>query len=285
MMSEKFKAYLKLMRLDKPIGFYLLLWPTLWALWLASDGKPAFYFVLIFIAGVFVMRSAGCIINDMADRNIDGFVERTAKRPLATKKVSLKEAFIILFILLSMALGLVLLLNRLTLELALIGLFITFIYPFLKRITHLPQVGLGVAFSWGIPCSFAAITGELSFKAWVLFFPALLWPIIYDTLYAMADKKDDLKIGVKSTAILFAEKDKRILVGLQLLFIGLLINVGFYFQLNHWFYLSLLIGAMLFIYQQILIKDRIPAACFKAFLNNQWVGLSIFIGILLNYYL
>lgn len=275
------KQYINLMRLNKPIGILLLLWPTLWALWLASDGKPHLSIVIIFILGVVLMRSAGCIINDYADRNFDQHVQRTRERPLVTGKVTVKAALTLFSILISCAFLLVLLLNRLTILLAFVGAALAIVYPFLKRFTNLPQVGLSLAYSWGVPMAFAAETNSISFSAWILFFTAILWPMIFDTFYAMVDRADDMKIGIKSTAILFGKWDKLIIAILQILFLLSLILVGYLFNLNKFYFLSLFIAAILFLYQQVLIKDRYREQCFKAFLNNHWVGLIVFVGIVL----
>lgn len=283
MNTDVIRQSVLLMRLHKPIGILLLLWPTLWALWLAADGKPDYHIVILFILGVVIMRSAGCIINDIADRHVDGFVKRTQKRPLAANTMTSKTAFILFMILLICAFCIVLSFNAFTIKLAFIGSALAMIYPFLKRITHLPQVGLGFAFSWGIPMAFAAIQNTISWQAWVLFFTAILWPIIYDTMYAMTDRFDDIKVGIKSSAILFGEWDCLIIGFLQIGFIILLISVGYLFQLNWMYDASLFLVAGLFIYQQKLIRKRIPERCFQAFLNNHWVGLSIFLGIVLSY--
>jgi 4-hydroxybenzoate polyprenyltransferase len=285
LMLEKIKYYLYLMRFNKPIGIFLLLWPTLWALVLASNGLPQINILIIFVTGVIVMRAAGCIINDIADRRYDKHVERTKQRPLVSGKVSVKEGAILLVFLFLAAFILVLFLNRLCLVLAFVGAALTLIYPFLKRFTHLPQIGLGLAFSWGVPMAFAAVTNNLAFSVWWLFFSAAIWPVIYDTMYAMTDKKDDIKVGVKSTAILFAHADKKILAILQVLFIGALLWVGYLFQLKWYYFLSLMIASGFFCYQQVLIKERDPKLCFQAFLNNNWVGLSILVGLLASYYL
>jgi 4-hydroxybenzoate polyprenyltransferase len=281
-MYEKIKQYFYLIRLNKPIGILLLLWPTLWALWLASEGWPEWDILAIFVAGVVLMRSAGCIMNDIVDRKWDGHVERTRLRPLVTQKISIKEAWIFFGILIALAFLLVLQLNQLTIMLAFVGLLFAIIYPFLKRYTHLPQVGLGIAFSWGIPMVFAAELYEIPGKAWLLFLAAVIWPMIYDTFYAMTDKADDVKIGVKSMAILFGSREPFFIGLLQMVFIVLMILVGLYFHLGFYYFASLLITSFLFFYQEWLIKDRIPEKCFKAFLNNNWVGLIIFLGIVLD---
>lgn len=281
-MTEKIKQYVILTRLNKPIGILLLLWPTLWALWLAGAGSPDLFIVGIFVAGVILMRSAGCIVNDIADRKMDGFVERTRYRPIAAKQITTKEGLILFAILLLCAFLLALMLNKLTLGLAFLGVLFAAFYPFMKRFTYLPQVGLGIAFSWGIPMAFAAQTNSISWQGWVLFFAATLWPIIYDTFYAMTDRLDDIKIGIKSTAILFGQFDKIIIGLLQIVFLLLLVLVGFSFHLKLFYYIGLLFVALLFIYQQILIRRRQPDKCFKAFLNNNWVGCVIFLAIILG---
>jgi 4-hydroxybenzoate polyprenyltransferase len=282
-MRTTLSSYLLLMRFDKPIGILLLLWPTLWALWLASAGHPDPLILAIFITGVVVMRAAGCIVNDMADRNIDGLVTRTAERPLASKKITIKSALVLFLILILLAFCLVCLCNWLTIQLAFIGAALAVIYPFLKRVTHLPQFVLGAAFTWGVPMAFAAETNSVGFAGWFLFMTCMLWPVIYDTMYAMVDRDDDIKIGVKSTAILFGSWDKAIIASLQFIFLLLLMLVGKIFQLEIIYYISLIFVAGLFLYQQWLIRDRERSACFRAFLNNNWVGLLLFLGILLSY--
>ncbi len=277
------KQYSVLMRLNKPIGIFLVLWPTLWALWLAGAGKPDKVVVWVFVLGCIVMRSAGCVINDIADCRFDGFVARTRYRPLPTAKISVQSALILFFSLLLCALILVLFLNKLTLWFAMIGALLASGYPFLKRFTHLPQVGLGVAFSWGVPMVFVALTGAVSPQGWLVFFTAFLWPIMYDTLYAMVDRADDIKIGIKSTAILFGKADKVMVGCLQVFFLLMLGLLGHVFKLNLVYYFSLAGVGILFVYQQILIKDNVPENCFKAFLNNNWVGGIIFLGIMLSY--
>jgi len=279
MMKERLKQYIYLMRLHKPIGILLLLWPTLWALWLASSGRPASRLIFIFVAGVILMRSAGCIMNDFADRHFDGQVRRTKDRPLARGKIYVYEAVILFLLLGGLALLLVLQLNRLTFMYALFGALITVMYPFMKRFTYLPQVGLGIAFTWSIPMVFAAQQGRLTWQAWFLFFTVLLWPIIYDTFYAMVDREDDLRIGLKSTAILFAQADRLIIGILQGVFLLALSAVGLFFHLGIFYYLSLILAAILFAYQQHLIRREGTTGCFKAFLNNNWVGMIIFMGI------
>lgn len=268
-----------LMRLDRPIGIFLLLWPTLWGLWLASNGKPPLSILAIFVMGVILMRSAGCVINDIWDRHKDGFVARTRDRPLASQQISVKYAVILFLGLLLAAFLLVLQCNQLTILLAFAGAFFAIIYPLLKRITHLPQLGLGVAFTWGIPMAFAAVTNTVPLNAWILFGVSTLWPVIYDTQYAMADRDDDVKIGVKSTAILFGKYDKFIIGILQIIFLLLLVYVGKIFQLNRLYFYCIFSIGTLFFYQQMLMRDRIPERCFLAFLNHRWVGFIIFVAI------
>jgi len=284
-LTNRLYQYALLSRLHRPIGIYLLLWPTLWAVWISSTGNPNWLIATVFIAGVVLMRSAGCVINDYADRHIDPHVKRTKLRPLANGEVSSKEALILFVILCLLAFGLVLLLNPLTIQLSFIALLLAAIYPFMKRYTHLPQVFLGAAFGWAIPMAFAAELNTVPIIAWWLFVINVLWVVVYDTMYAMVDRDDDLNIGVKSTAILFGQADKRIIAVLQITVLGLLIGLGLQLQLGLFYYLGVLGAALLALYQQWLIKDREPAACFKAFLNNHWFGLVIFIGLLLQYYL
>jgi 4-hydroxybenzoate polyprenyltransferase len=275
--------YAYMMRLDKPIGILLLLWPTLWALWLASGGIPEEKILWIFLAGVVLMRSAGCVFNDIADRKVDSKVKRTRERPLATGKVSVAEALFIGLLLCGIAFLLVLQCNTYTILLSFIGIGLAIAYPLLKRITHLPQVGLGAAFTWGVPMAFAAVRNDIPTSAVALFLTGLLWPVIYDTLYAMVDRDDDRRIGVKSTAILFAQMDTVIIALLQTVFILMMIAVGIMFRLHRIYYLSLIIAACLFMYQQWMIRHREPSRCFAAFLNNNWVGCVIFAGIALSY--
>ena len=271
------------MRMDRPIGTFLLLWPTLWALWIASAGSPDPAILLIFITGVFVMRSAGCVINDFADRDKDPYVERTKDRPLAAGRVSVAEALALFVTLCSVAFVLVLMLNTLALYLALVGVFWTIIYPFMKRFVHFPQLFLGFAFSWGVPMAFAAQIGTVPALAWWILVANVFWVMVYDTLYAMADRKDDLAIGVKSTAILFGHRD-RMMVGLcQTATLLLLVAVGTWQGLNSYYYGGLVVAGALFLYQQWLIREREGTKCFQAFLNNNWVGAAIFLGLVLAY--
>lgn len=279
---QRLKNYALLVRLDKPIGILLLLWPTMWALWLAAGGRPDWDILAIFTAGVVLMRSAGCVINDLADRHFDPHVQRTRERPLASGRVKATEALLLAGILMCAAFILVLFCNPYTIALSFVGAALALVYPFLKRITHLPQFGLGMAFTWGVPMAFAAVTAEIGTEGWILFFTGLIWPVIYDTMYAMADREDDLKIGVKSTAILFDTMDTLVIGLLQLLFLVMLVVVGVLFQLAYVYFISVMIAAVLFVYQQQLIKDRDPQKCLRAFLNNNWVGLVIFAGIFLG---
>ena len=280
---ERIEQYARLMRMDRPIGTFLLLWPTLWALWIAATGSPDPDILLIFISGVFLMRSAGCVINDFADRDMDPHVERTRDRPLAAGRVTPKEALFLFFFLCSLAFALVLTLNSLAVYLSLVGVMWTVIYPFMKRFIHFPQLFLGFAFSWGIPMAFAAQTGEVPGIAWWIFAANLFWVLVYDTMYAMADRRDDLAIGVKSTAILFGRYD-RLIVGIcQLITLLLLTVVGWLQQLNGYYYGALVVAGALFCYQQWLIRERHEAGCFQAFLNNAWVGALIFLGVVLSY--
>jgi len=282
-MLERLHQYAILMRLHRPIGIYLLLWPTLWAVWIGGNGQPDLSIIIIFILGVVIMRSAGCVINDYADRHIDLHVQRTCERPITTGKVSAKEALILFIVLCLVAFSLALLLNWLTIQLSFIAVLLATIYPFMKRYTYLPQFVLGAAFSMAIPMAFAAQMNTVPLIAWYLFIAKLLWTVAYDTMYAMVDREDDLKIGVKSTAILFGQADKLIIGILQLIVLALLFFIGWHLQLNSVYYFSLLLAAGLAIYQQWLIKSRTRQPCFQAFLNNHWFGLVIFIGIIFGY--
>ena len=275
--------YARLMRLDKPIGIYLLLWPTLWALWIAGEGKPDLLVLGVFVLGVVLMRSAGCVINDYADRNIDPHVARTCKRPVASGEVTPREALILFGVLCMLAFALVLLMNPLTVYLSFVAVALAALYPFMKRYTNLPQVVLGAAFGWAVPMAFAAQTGEVPRVAWLLFVATVLWTTAYDTMYGMVDREDDLKIGVKSTAILFGESDRVVIAVLQLLALGALVLAGQAASLDGYYYFGLALAAGLVLYQQYLIREREPAACFKAFLNNHWFGAAVFSGIVLAY--
>lgn len=282
---ESVYNYWVLARFDRPIGTLILLWPALWALWLASDGKPDFLVLTVITLGVVVMRAAGCVINDYADRDFDPHVERTKARPIAAGKIKPTSALIFFAVLCIIAFGLVLLLNTLTIALSFIGAFLAASYPFMKRYTHLPQAYLGIAFGWAVPMAFAAQMGFIPLVAWVLYLAVALWALVYDTMYAMVDKDDDLKIGVKSTAILFGHYDRHIMAVLQLVILLLLFIVGELQSLSIVYYLSLLVAAGFSIYQQTLIFHREKTACFRAFLNNNWFGFVIFVGLLLNYHI
>jgi len=276
-------ALLQLIRFDKPIGTLLLLWPTLWALWIAARGLPDLELLVIFTLGTFLMRSAGCVINDLADRHVDGDVTRTKGRPLVTGAVSAGEAKLFFVVLLALAFCLVLLTNTLTVYLSFAAVALASTYPFMKRYTHLPQVVLGAAFSWGIPMAFAAQQGVLPAALWWLYLGNLLWTIAYDTKYAMVDREDDLRIGVKSTAILFGRHDRLIIALLQA---GCLISLclaGRAFGLGVYYYAGLVGASLLFAYHHVLIRERRPEQCFRAFLHNNWVGAVIFAGIALDY--
>ena len=281
----KIPHFITLARLDKPIGIYLLLWPTMWGLWFAAEGFPGWHLFLVFTLGTVLTRSAGCIVNDIADRDLDISVKRTASRPLAQGYLSVPEAIIFAAILMFLSLILVLTTNLLTLVLAFIATIIAAIYPWMKRFTYLPQVVLGVAFSFGIPMAFAAIRNEIPNLAWLLTIANVIWTVGYDTEYAMVDRDDDLKIGTKSTAILFADMDKLMIGILQFTFIGSMYIVERQIGLSWPYYIGLAVASGLLIYQQFLIADRDRANCFEAFLNNHWVGLTIFIGIFVHFLL
>ena len=280
---QRLGHYGKLMRLDKPIGILLLLWPTLWGLWLAADGLPDLFILTVFVLGTVLMRSAGCVINDYADRNIDPHVVRTKNRPLATKAVSTKEALLLSAGLSLCAFLLIQPLNRLTLELAVFALFLAASYPFTKRFFAMPQAYLGIAFSFGIPMAFAAQTGELPLIVWLLMAANLLWVIAYDTEYAMVDRDDDLKIGIKTSAITFGHFD---VMGIMLChagFLSIMIGIGLMQKLGLAYYVGLIAASGLIIYQYRLIRKRDPVLCFRAFLHNNWVGAVVFAGIMLSY--
>ena len=277
------RQYYYLVRLDRPIGILLLLWPTLWGLWIASAGEPKPLVLIVFIAGVVLMRSAGCAINDFADRHVDPHVARTRQRPLAAGRITEKEALMVFVVLSLAAFALVLLLNWLTILMSFAAAALAGSYPFMKRYTHMPQFYLGAAFGWGIPMAFAAQTGEVPNIAWVLFMANVFWAVAYDTAYAMVDREDDIKIGVRSTAILFGRYD-RFMIGLNhVLCLLLLLWIGFYLQLGIYYYAGLLVAAVIAGYEQWLIRHRDPAACFKAFLNNHYFGMAIFIGMAVHY--
>ena len=285
MVKERLHQYILLMRLDRPIGIYLLLWPTLWALWIAAAGVPDLWVATVFVLGVVLMRSAGCVINDYADRKIDPFVERTKARPLAAGKVSAREALVLFVVLCLIAFALVLTLNGLTIALSLVGAFLAATYPFMKRHTYLPQVYLGLAFGWAVPMAFAAQTGEVPVVAWLLLIATVLWATAYDTMYAMVDRPDDIEIGVKSTAILFGDADRLIIGIIQAFMILVLLLIGGRLEMSWIYYAGVLVAAALMAYQQNLIRERDGMKCFQAFLNNHWVGMAIFAGIAGHYFL
>ncbi|MES9965585.1 MAG: 4-hydroxybenzoate octaprenyltransferase [Candidatus Sedimenticola sp. 20ELBAFRAG] len=281
--GERLKRYAALIRFDRPIGTLLLMWPALWALWLAGEGNPAWDVVVIFMLGTFLMRSAGCAINDYADRHIDGHVKRTAGRPIAAGLVSPKEALGVFVALSLAAFVLVLLLNWQTVLLSVVALLLAAIYPFMKRYTHLPQLVLGMAFAWAVPMAYMALTENVPPNAWLLYVATVIWALVYDTQYAMVDREDDLKIGVKSTAILFGDYDVVMILLLQLSMLGLMMMIGIKEELTLFYFLGLTVAALLVAYQQMLIRKRDPAGCFKAFLNNNYLGMAIFAGLLAHY--
>jgi 4-hydroxybenzoate polyprenyltransferase len=285
MIKDRIRQYWILMRFDRPIGILILLWPALWALWVAGEGRPDLLVLIIICLGVVLMRAAGCVINDYADRDFDPHVERTKQRPIAAGQVKPREALIVFIVLCLCAFGLVLLLNTYTIILSFIAAFLAASYPFMKRYTHLPQAYLGIAFGWAVPMSFSAQTDSIPTVAWVMYLAVILWALVYDTMYAMVDKDDDLKIGVKSTAILFGDCDRHIMAILQIIILGLLIGVGQMEQLSWPYYLGVLVAASLSVYQQKLIFHREKALCFKAFLNNNWFGMAVFVGLVMDYLL
>jgi len=280
---DRLQQYWLLARFDKPIGILILLWPALWALWVASDGKPDGLVLTVICSGVILMRAAGCVINDYADRDFDPHVERTKLRPIASGKVKPKEALILFSILCLSAFALVLLLNTYTILLSFGGAFLAASYPFMKRYTQLPQAYLGIAFGWAVPMSFAAQSNEIPLVAWLMYLATALWALVYDTMYAMVDKEDDLKIGIKSTAILFGNKDREIMAALQGVIILLMIQIGRLQELSWIYYVALACGSIFFVYQQKLIFYRNKVDCFKAFLNSNWFGLTVYIGLVLEY--
>lgn len=279
---SKLRLYLQLIRFDRPIGTLLLLWPTWWALWLAADGMPSWKNLLIFSAGVFLMRSAGCAINDYADRHFDHQVERTKHRPLTVGALAPAEALAVAAVLSLLAFGLVLLTNPLTIALSVGAVLLAAVYPFMKRHTSLPQVVLGAAFAWSVPMAFAAESGNVPPAAWLVYTAVVLWTVAYDTFYAMVDRRDDIKAGIRSTAILFGDLDRAITATLQGLVIMALVLTGIRFGLGVCWYLGVLVAALLFAWQQWLIREREPQACFRAFLNNHWAGMAVFAGLFLT---
>ena len=282
--QNKLLAFHRLMRTDKPIGALLLLWPTLWALWVASPGVPPLWILAVFVAGVWLMRAAGCVVNDYADRKFDGHVKRTARRPLPSGEVTEKEARILFAVLVGLSFLLVLTLNTMTILLSVAALALAWVYPFMKRYTHLPQVVLGAAFGWSIPMAFAAVSETVPLSCWLMFLANILWAVAYDTEYAMVDRDDDLKIGIKSTAILFGRQDKLIIGILQVAVLALMVAIGYLNGLNGVFYAAVVAAGGLFVYQQKLIANRDRDACFKAFLNNNYVGLVLFLGLAASYW-
>lgn len=280
--KERFNAYLQLTRMNRPIGIYLVLWPALWALWLAADGVPPLSILVIFVLGAVIMRSAGCVINDYADRHFDGHVSRTCERPLATGQLTERQALKFFLLLCLFAFGLVLFLNPFTILLSLGALALAVLYPFMKRHTFWPQAFLGAAFAWAIPMAFAAVQNEVPWQAWVIFGVTLIWALVYDTAYAIADKEDDLKLGIKSTAILFGSRVQEIIGLFQIVMVLGFLWIGDLFDLSWLYYGSVLVAAGFFIYHQYLLSLDQPQKAFKAFLNNHWVGLVILIGIILD---
>ena len=275
--------YWRLVRADRPIGIYLLLWPALWALWIAAAGFPPWWVLLVFILGTALMRSAGCAINDFADRHFDGQVERTAGRPLATGRVAPREAVGVFVVLSLLAFALVLTLNKMTIAHSFVAVALAAAYPFTKRYTHFPQVVLGAAFGWAVPMAFTALQEQIPAIAWVLFTATVIWALIYDTMYAMVDRDDDLRVGIKSTAILFGRFDRLLIGMLQVVMLVLLWQVGQMAGRGVFFVLGLAGASVLFVYQQWLIRGRDRAACFRAFLNNHYVGMTVFIGLFADY--
>ena len=282
--KERLYQYYLLMRMDRPIGTWLLLWPAFWALWIAAEGVPPVSIILVFALGVFVMRSAGCVINDYADRNIDKHIERTKNRPITSGKVSSREALGLFLVCIIIAFILVLFLNLYTILLSCIALLLASVYPFMKRYTYYPQLVLGMAFSWAIPMAFAAQLDTIPEVAWILYAVTILWIVSYDTMYAMADREEDLKIGVKSTAIIFADNDKLIIALLQTAFTLGMFYIAWLVQAGLFFYLGIIVSIVFSVYQQYLISHRDNKQCFQAFLNNNWLGMVIFIGIFLDFF-
>ncbi len=281
---DRIEQYSLLIRLDRPIGIYLLLWPTLWALWIAAKGMPDMLVLFVFVTGVFLMRSAGCAINDYADRDIDPYVDRTKNRPLAAGRITSKEALAVFASLSISAFVLVLFMNSLTIYMSVVGVALAATYPFAKRFHYMPQVHLGAAFGWAAPMAFTAQANEITAVTWLIFMATVLWATAYDTMYAMADREDDLKIGVKSTAILFGDADKIIIGLLQILLMFDLVLIGTSSDMGLFYYLGLFVAGGLALYQQYLIKDRNKEKCIQAFLNNNWFGFVVFAGIFIDFW-
>jgi 4-hydroxybenzoate polyprenyltransferase len=282
--GSRLDLYARLIRFEKPIGLYLLLWPTLWALAVAAEGSPDGWVLFVFVCGVFLMRSAGCAINDYADRDIDLHVARTRERPLTSGEIEPREALAVFAVLAVIAFLLVLTLNRFTIQLSVVGIVLAASYPYMKRFHYLPQVHLGAAFGWAVPMAFAALTGAVPKQAWLLYVAAMVWAVAYDTMYSMVDREDDLKLGIKSTAILFGDYDRGMIAFFQLLFLLALVLIGVDLQFTGVYYLALGVAALLLGYEQFLIADRVPAHCFAAFLHNHWIGAVVFAGIMGHYY-
>ena len=283
--KKNLKNYFLLMRLDKPIGIWLLMWPMLWSMWVSTDGQVNETLLIVFLIGVIIMRSAGCVLNDIADKNIDPFVKRTKDRPIASGKVSVREGKKLFILLMAIAFSLLFFLNTSTKLLALVGALITTVYPFLKRIISAPQLFLGVAFGWAVPMTFSANLGYVNTVGWLIFVTAIIWAIIYDTYYAMVDRDDDINLPVKSTAILFGKYDLLIIGICQIIMVFLLILLAKIMNATIWVYLSIFISFCIMMHHQIITKKRQREACFRAFYNNHYIGMVMFIGILLNYYL
>jgi 4-hydroxybenzoate polyprenyltransferase len=283
LLGRNLSRYQRLTRLNRPIGIWLLLWPTLWGLWIAGQGRPSESVLVVFVLGTIVVRSAGCIVNDLVDRKLDAHVWRTADRPLATGEVAPLEAVLLFIGLMLIALGLVATMNPLTIQLAVAGAIVTVIYPFMKRLIAAPQLVLGLAFAWGVPMAFAAEIGAVPRIGWLLYLTSIVWVLIYDTEYAMADREDDLRMGVKSTAILFGEMDRAILGCLQVVLLIGLALLGQSVEMGVWYYGGLAVASLFGMRQQFLIRDRDRERCVDAFLNNAWLGGAVFAGIVLDY--
>ena len=282
--SPKLRDYLILMRLDKPIGIWLLMWPMLWSMWIASEGKVEIKLLVVFLIGVVVMRSAGCVLNDIADRDFDPFVKRTSNRPIASGKIAVKNGIYLFMFLMGIAASLLYALNDATKILAIIGAIITIIYPFLKRILSAPQLFLGVAFGWAIPMSFSANLGYVPIRGWLIFLIAIFWAVVYDTYYAMVDRDDDINLPVKSTAILFGKYDLFFVGIFQCMMVAALFIMASIANLGLWVYISIFLSMGLMIYHQYLTNKRDREACFRAFMHNHYIGMIIFIGIILHYH-